>query len=179
MRGPVAPSSPVFSSFHHPALLLENGTMDAPTTGITPPISHNAEEDCKMPGASDTIEEEDHPIFMDGLPSDFSEHPALAALASLLEEDEKDDGDEKPSSDRGGGKKQEPAHNVCYTTVAATGGGKTRRVKSRNAARHAAAPYPMTGGPHRAGGGRAGKDGGGKKAATVAEASLFLKMWKL
>jgi len=120
-----------------------------------------------MSGANDATEEEDHPIFMDGLPSDFSENPALAALASLLEKDD----DEEP--DHGRGKKQELAQDVCST---ATGGGKTRRVKSRNAARQAAAPYPSRGPPR--GGGRAGKDGG-KKAATVAEASLFLKMWKL
>jgi hypothetical protein len=105
-----------------------------------------------------TIEDDDDditcPLFMEGLPSDFSKNPDLAALASLLEEDDKDDDEE--------------ARDVTSKKESATpqaGGGKVRSVKTRQ--RRKGAPYPQ-------------KDmKPSKKEASVSEAHLFLKMWKL
>ena len=50
---------------------------------------------CAASNAVATIDKEDCPLFMEGLPSDFSSNTALAALASLLDDDK---------SQHGGGK---------------------------------------------------------------------------
>jgi len=101
------------------------------------------------------------PLFMDGLPSDFSTNPALAALASLLEVED-DDNDPAASSSC-----DKPAELAPPPTN--EGGGKVKRVKSRSGRQ--SAPYPKR---------TQKKDGDNKKTATaVAEASLFLKLWKL
>lgn len=39
------------------------------------------------------------PLFMDGLPSNFTMNPALSAIASLLEEDDEEGGDNSGDSD--------------------------------------------------------------------------------
>jgi hypothetical protein len=95
------------------------------------------------------------PLFMEGLPSDFSKNPQLAALASLLEEeDSKDD--------------EEEARDVTSKKEGAApqpGGGKVRSVKTRQ--RRKAVPYPQN------------DKKPSKKEASVSEAHLFLKMWKL
>lgn len=88
------------------------------------------------------------PLFMDGLPADFSTNPSLAALASLLDE----------GSDEASPKSKErkaPVHQA--------GGGKVQRKPSRSKRKDG--PYKRE---------RSAKDG-----ATIGEASLFLKMWKL
>jgi hypothetical protein len=65
--------------------------------------SNEAELDAEMSSRSDDEDEAPavllHPLFMDGLPSDFSSNPALAALASLLEEDDTASND-VPSSEK-------------------------------------------------------------------------------
>jgi hypothetical protein len=93
------------------------------------------------------------PLFMEGLPSDFSKNPHLAALASLLEEDKDDDEEAKQVES----KKESAAPQA--------GGGKARSVKTRQ--RRKAVPYPQK------------EKKPIKKGASVAEAHLFLKMWKI
>lgn len=94
------------------------------------------------------------PLFMEGLPSDFSKNPQLAALASLLEEDDKDDDEEARDVTS---KKESAAPQA--------GGGKVRSVKTRQ--RRKTVPYPQN------------DRKPSKKEASVSEAHLFLKMWKL
>jgi hypothetical protein len=91
------------------------------------------------------------PLFMEGLPSDFSTNPALAAIASLLDEGECNDVALK-----------EKEYKV---PSARAGGGKVRRSPARSR-RKEGRPYGDT--KH--------KD---DKPVSVGEANLFLKMWKL
>lgn len=91
---------------------------------------------------------------MEGLPSDFSKNPQLAALASLLEEADKEDDEEA----RDVKSKKEGA-------APQAGGGKVRSVKTRQ--RRKAVPYPRN------------EKKLSKEEASVSEVHLFLKMWKL
>lgn len=91
------------------------------------------------------------PLFMDGLPKDFSTNPQLAALVSLMNDDDDDD---KPIKKH---VEEVPLHKQ--------GGGKIDR-KSRQRHKRQDNPYtkPLK-----------------KKTppASVAEAHLFLKMWSI
>lgn len=92
------------------------------------------------------------PLFMEGLPSDFTSNPALAAIASLLEEDDDD---------------ATPKKKEYETPSTRVGGGKIRRTPAR-ARRKEGRPYNNK------------KQKDDKKAdVSVGEANLFLKMWKL
>lgn len=92
------------------------------------------------------------PLFMDGLPSDFSTNPGLAAIASLFDEE----------SDDTAPKKKE--YEAPSTTV---GGGKLRRTPARSERRNDGRPYQNR------------QRESETKAASVGETHLFLKMWKL
>jgi len=94
------------------------------------------------------------PLFMEGLPRDFSRNPALAALASLLDEESDDDNQKKKNF-----KEKEDI-------TPQSGGGKLNSRNSRN--RRRATPYPK----------QLGKKTKNRKTST-GEAQLFLKMWKL
>lgn len=91
------------------------------------------------------------PLFMNGLPSDFSTNPSLAALTSLI------DGDDDDS------KKIPVAASESRTLLAEpkAGGGKV----PKRATRRTAKPYPAR---KRT-----------EKSSSLGEAQLFLKMWKL
>ena len=92
------------------------------------------------------------PLFMDGLPSDFATNPHLAAIASLLEDDEEDKEGKKK-------KKQfefEEDNSVCFA-----GGGKAKKNKTHS---NRSKPYSSV---------------KKKSKATIGEAQLFMKMWKL
>ena len=119
------------------------------------------------------------PLFMLGLPTDFSTNPALAALASLMAE-EVDDQEHDSSSetsrfhDRPEKGDQVSSNNAKNNNdkmvLVNSGGGKAQKIKSRHVRSRQSAPYPKQ------------SAGGGKKnspKSTVAEASLFLKMWKI
>lgn len=102
------------------------------------------------------------PLFMQSLPADFSSHPALAALASLIATDEDDDGDQPPLS---------------YVVIESSpspvlalpaGGGKARVPKSRTGRR--SEPYPKPNG---------NKPKNDTPVTTLGEAQLFLSLWKL
>lgn len=128
-----------------PALEREIDTMKEATADKMQLEDRNDDE-----AENDGEEEENDdscPLFMVGLPKDFSVNPSLAALASLLD----DSGDEK----------HPPEEKKGREVVLKPGGGKLRAIKSRNARK--AAPY------------RAPK----KTTASMGEAQLFMKMWKL
>lgn len=92
------------------------------------------------------------PLFMDGLPNDFSTNPGLAAIATLLVEE----------SDESVPKKKE--YEAPPTRA---GGGKVRRTPARSR-RKDGRPYDSR-----------ERQGSDTKAVSVGEAHLFLKMWKL
>ena len=101
---------------------------------------------------NDTEEEEDIdcPLFMTSLPKDFSTNSGLAAIASLLEDEEENVESEK--------EERKPRNEVTSTI---SGGKVKRKVNSRSRN----TPYPSTKQPD--------------KKASLGEAQLFLKMWKL
>eukprot|EP00429_Kryptoperidinium_foliaceum_P011328 CAMPEP_0176004154 /NCGR_PEP_ID=MMETSP0120_2-20121206/1544_1 /TAXON_ID=160619 /ORGANISM="Kryptoperidinium foliaceum, Strain CCMP 1326" /LENGTH=140 /DNA_ID=CAMNT_0017336821 /DNA_START=83 /DNA_END=505 /DNA_ORIENTATION=+ len=94
------------------------------------------------------------PLFMEGLPSNFNANPHLAAIASLLD----DDGEAAKDNKEHFAEKRSAA-----TRRTQAGGGKARRRDTRRSA--AFSPYRV---PEKT-----------KPRASVGEAQLFLKMWKL
>jgi hypothetical protein len=101
---------------------------------------------------ADKVEKESTcPLFMDGLPRDFSSNPTLAALASLMNDDEQHD--EKPRI----------KHQVD-APMTKKGGGKIDR-KARQRRKRQDNPYT--------------KPATKTASASVAEAHLFLKMWNI
>mmetsp|Transcript_20989 Transcript_20989/g.29630 ORF Transcript_20989/g.29630 Transcript_20989/m.29630 type:complete len:144 (-) Transcript_20989:261-692(-) len=104
-------------------------------------------------------EEEECPLFMEGLPTDFSTNGQLAAIASLLQEED-DDSTKNPSRLR---QELEEDHNwkQCYDTGSSS---KLRNERRRSRREN---PYQRPNPPKK------------KREATVGEANLFLKMWKL
>jgi hypothetical protein len=89
------------------------------------------------------------PLFMDGLPTDFKSNPALAALASLLEDSDSDEVKDKTKVEED------------KTTTMSGGGKVVRKKKTSNRSK----PYNNN---HKK-----------KPQASVGEAQLFLKMWKM
>ena len=106
---------------------------------------------------TDEEEVETCPLFMDGLPSDFSSNPALAAIASLLDADADDD----DADDADNGKKVKEIEKTMPTGK--EGGGKVRR-QGRTHTQTNRNPYNI---PEK------------KKKTTMGEAQLFLNMWKI
>lgn len=101
----------------------------------------------------DGTEESFCPLFMDGLPTDFKNNPALAAIASLLEDDDDNDDAVKKNSHQ----EEDDTGNECTMS----GGGKAVRKKKLS---NRSKPYSNV----------------KKKTKTsVGETQLFLKMWKI
>jgi hypothetical protein len=109
----------------------------------------------KGASSSSTTTSGDCPLFMDGLPSEFAQNSALAAIASLIDDDVgvEDFKDEKKGSQ-------------SSTVDFKSGGGKVNKTGKRN--NHS--PYSKEKGKRR---------NGEKKATTLGEAQLFLSMWKI
>jgi len=136
----------------------ESSTMAAKTRDNTDSCSTDCQNNVLMmelPSKENDVgkSQEDEnlcPLFMEGLPSDFSSNPSLAAIASLLEEED----DAIP-------KKKD--YEAPSTIV---GGGKVRRMPSR-ARRKEGRPYSD----------KTRNDD--NETVSVGEANLFLKMWKL
>jgi hypothetical protein len=97
------------------------------------------------------------PLFMDGLPSDFRTNPQLAALASLLDDEDEDDGDAENG--------KTPLVSLRSSTRRPHAGGGKARSEHRGA-RMMSSPYQLPDKPK-------------PKKATIGEAHLFMKMWKL
>ena len=103
--------------------------------------------------------EEEHPLFMTGLPSSFSTNKGLAALATLMEDDEEKNNNENESSKK--------SRQSCAPMVEMTencGGGKISRVRTKKIA----SPYYLR-----------NKQKKAENKANVSEAQLFLSLWKL
>jgi hypothetical protein len=124
------------------------------------------------------------PLFMTGLPKDFSTNPQLAALASLLDDDDddddEDDGVDNKKSDQdkrqldNGGCTRSAGRFKTDMPMTRGGGGKVRLKKSRAGRRSQGAPYVK---PAKT---LLGEETNKKeKAASLGEAQLFLNMWKL
>lgn len=114
----------------------KNGeTMTASHSEATKPADDENVENC--------------PLFMDGLPSDFSTNPSLAALASLLD----DNADESS-----------PKTRESETPTTRAGGGKVQRKPNRSKRNYG--PYKRDYDKQ-------------KSDTTLGETNLFLKMWKL
>ena len=71
--------------------------------------------------------EEEHPLFMTGLPSSFSTNKGLAALATLMEDDAEKNDDENGSS-----KKSRQSCAPMEEMTENCGGGKISRVRLNN-----------------------------------------------
>lgn len=114
-------------------------------------------EESENTTAFKTSNSSDCPLFMDGLPSDFAENSALAAIASLINDDDDFKDDNKKSSSR--------FH--LLTGELKSGGGKIKSTGSKRNTRHS--PYSK----------ETGTTIKGEKNATLGEAQLFLGMWKI
>ncbi len=130
--------------------------------------------------SSTTTDDNDCPLFMDGLQSNFAQNTALAALASLLDEEDDEnnndddadistDADLKKSLEQSSTSLSSPART---THVNKSGGGKASKVTPR---RNNYNPYSK-GNKEK---GRNENEEKKKKGATLGEAQLFLNMWKL
>lgn len=99
------------------------------------------------------------PLFMDGLPHDFARNPHLAAIASLLESDNESSSEAHP-------KEEEERTNRPKITPNG-GGGKVKPPKGRKERKALIGPYSTK------------NQDKSNKGATMGEAQLFLKMWRL
>ena len=155
-----------------------------------------APKECKI--AQQTKEDEDDenddssdsdtitcPLFMDGLPKNFSTNPQLAAIASLLNDDNVNDNDNDNDDDDDDAKDDEerdhdnkcnkntltPSHqnNTLGSNPLTKTGKFASRTRNRRRQRHAS-PYPRQ--PSEA------NNKQPKKGASVGEITLFMNMWK-
>jgi hypothetical protein len=113
------------------------------------------EDYSKGASSSSTTPSCDCPLFMDGLPSDFAQNSALAAIASLIDDD-------ISVEDFKGKKKGLQLSTVDFKS----GGGKVNTTGKRN--NHS--PYSKEKGKRK---------NGDKIATTPGEVQLFLNMWKI
>jgi hypothetical protein len=109
----------------------------------------------KGASSSTTTPSGDCPLFMDGLPSDFAQNSALAAIASLIDDD-------VSVEDFKDTKKGLQSSRVDFKS----GGGKVNKTGKRN--NHS--PYSK---------GKGKSKNGEKKSTTPGEVQLFLNMWKI
>ena len=127
----------------HEASVGENGEQDG----------NNKIDKAGKPGDGDD-DDSWCPLFMNGLPSDFSTNPSLAALASLLDSDDDDDATLY---------KKKTSNQIRTVAKPKAGGGKVLTKKTRSG--RAANPYPVEKRP--------------EKKPSLGEAQLFLQMWKI
>jgi hypothetical protein len=134
-------------------------TILSTTMTTSTQYDHSEEDTTKSSGmqvAGDDVDDDEIlcPLFMEGLPTDFGTNPQLAAIASLLE----DDDDEDEDSNRKTIKQQAPQ-------AGKVGGGK---IRSKSRYQRQTSPYP-----------KPPQSNNKPKKATMGEAQLFLKLWKL
>ena len=106
------------------------------------------------------------PLFMQGLPLDFAANPGLAALASLLEE-----GGETRTTTKDSDDGSDPKPKMLLPPTK-RGGGKLTRGRGQGRKHRQNAPYkspPLTSSSSKK----------NQETATLGEAQLFMKMWKL
>jgi hypothetical protein len=130
------------------------------------------------------------PLFMDSLPKNFAENPSLAALASLLDDDIGDNDSGHCSSiaspqirDEDNSKQEcvdsSLARNRFQSETRQGGGGKVHFPKSRHSRTRQTQPYPNARIRDASASKTPSKRDPVKPEATLGEAQLFLKLWKL
>jgi len=147
-------------------LLITMAMATAQTSDFKPVASKEGTEnitdvhDANLERRSDMHqqEEEECPLFMEGLPTDFSTNGQLAAIASLFQED-----DDSKENRIGLQQKYDvrQRRNRLYDI------GSQSKLKNERRRSRREKPYQR---PNLS---------AKKREATVGEASLFLKMWKL
>ena len=112
----------------------------------------------KVDDGHDDEAEELCPLFMDGLPKDFSTNVHLAALASLMNDAvDEDEPKQKPKS--------VASNDATHTITTKKGGGKVDR-RSQVRSKRQGDPYSKPAATK-------------TQTASLGEAQLFLKMWSL
>lgn len=112
------------------------------------------------------------PLFMEGLPRDFSTNPALAALASLL-----DDGNTCADNNTDTATKSSSRRQKKEEKIAMKRHHQSRKFRSKSKIKnmkHASTSESM-GQDNRSN----GNSSSNSSSASIGEASLFLQMWKL
>ena len=145
------------------------------------PSKRNEDDMSEIKMSSSTTDDNDCPLFMDGLQSNFAQNSALAALASLLDEedDENNNNDDADTSTDADLKKSFEQSSTSFSSPARTthvnksGGGKASKVTPR---RNNYNPYSKG---NKEKGRNENEEKKKKGAATLGEAQLFLNMWKL
>jgi hypothetical protein len=189
--------SSTIPSHHHPDADESVAIMDEEASVLFASVEVKKDNDVDDEATSTSTSSTQYcPLFMTGLPRDFSTNPQLAALASLLEEDdddENDDGDAETAAvdddddKMSSGDKDSGAVAVVVVgrskkpvTMPSKGGGKVRVEKSRAGRRSQEAPYSSNK-PAPSSGDEANQKEKQQMtcAASLGEAQLFLNMWKL
>ncbi len=113
-------------------------------------------------------DEEEHPLFMIGLPSSFSTNRGLAAIASLIDEEE--DNNNKSTNGTMGNQCNDEKRlgwSMEDGTLGVSGGGKLSR-RSKSCAKVITSPYSipkrLTKAEHK---------------TTISEAQVYLNLWKI
>jgi hypothetical protein len=121
------------------------------------------------------------PLFMQSLPRDFAHNPSLAALASLLNDDHHDPPVDDVSRGCDGG--EVLTVNAVRTAALRSTGAKIRSAKSRSSHRKTCHPYTRPESKSKQKQQQPAKSSSSTPPitgrASVGEAQLFLKMWKL
>jgi len=129
-------------------------------------VDNSDEQRNRIRSGDESEEEELDPLFMDGLPSNFAEHPGLAAIASLIQEEER-------MEDTTNLQQENNTQTSIAATFSSSGGGKaksnqrrpfTRKMKSNTS------PYPTSTT-------RTSREN--RRTATLGEAQIFLNLWKI
>jgi hypothetical protein len=118
------------------------------------------------------------PLFMEGLPTNFAHHPQLAALASLLEEvdDAHEEEEEEVDTNEDTYRHLDSSNSIRVPSpifgLNMSGGGKVKRTKGRQQRNTKSSPYAVE---------RKKKPSSSSSpaSASLGEAQLFMKMWKL
>jgi hypothetical protein len=145
------------------------------------------EDSSEMSAESDAM---DCPLFMEGLPKNFSENAALSALASLLDEPEQQQGQQDDKTQQ----QKERSDDTTFETEqiarkfekedsrlqiefsSSSGGGKARRAKFHQHTQHATAPYHYK---NEVGNHSKKQAKNSKPPPSIGESTLYLKLWKL
>jgi hypothetical protein len=122
------------------------------------------------------------PLFMEGLPIDFSTNPQLAAIASLLEDDVREENakddkteEENDTKDKSGDASKNDQHCTPFFTPHTTSSTRhwKNSAKTQNRRRRQrASPYP------RQQDRKDEKQATTSKSPSVGEITLFMNMWK-
>ena len=119
------------------------------------------------------------PLFMDGLPKNFTTNPHLAAIASLLNDEEDVNGnvddDDKSKEENDGNNTNDKTGNILMNDRslgrASKDRTKTNSLRTKRRQQQRSSPYPRQ---HY----RKCQNQTSSKTASVGEITLFMNMWK-